>query len=105
MRTDLQVLYAGMREAAAWTTWTSSSLKPAEDREDWTAESPGFRALLRMAVAIEGPLSPETFERLPVIDGHCLDSTCCRTHNVEIAETRLSTAQCALCGTVFLLVR
>lgn len=39
-------------EAAAWTRWAPVGLDPVGDRDEWTFESAGFRAVLRLCCAL-----------------------------------------------------
>jgi hypothetical protein len=97
----------GPREAAAWEKWTVSE-ETIEGREDWNTGVPGFRALLRLCVALDhgrgvdpGSTSPASIETMPAADFYFLDQLYYLTHNVSIAPDTI-TITCSVCNTKFL---
>jgi hypothetical protein len=98
------------REMAAWLRWAPSSAAPAPQHEDWNSGVPGFRAILRLSVALEdgaktpGAISPEIVEQMPVTDFFFLDQLYYLTHNVSVASPQ-SALPCGRCGARFLPVR
>jgi hypothetical protein len=95
------------REAAAWNRWSPEGKERPPERFDWRYANPGFRAMLRLAVALEridavDEITPETVGRLPIPDFLFLDVLYYLSHNVDVPpDTRLNIA-CEECGCRFL---
>ncbi|MFH8249504.1 hypothetical protein ACH3VR_03955 [Microbacterium sp. B2969] len=67
-------------EAQAWDRWAPVGLDPLPEHEDWTFESAGFRAILRLRCALvhlgardRDDLAPDDIEALPLADFLFLD--------------------------------
>ncbi len=106
------------REIEAWRAWAPPRLEQPRERHHWRADHPGFRAELRLAVAIVelrdeiGALiepSPEAIEKLFLADVHFLDLVYTATHDLVFetpppGEEPRCTVHCT-CGQAYLPVR
>jgi hypothetical protein len=93
------------REAAAWRRL---DVDPADDHEDWSPDNPGFRTLLRLALALRADDDGlaemvEILERLLVVDVFFLDNVYYLTHFVPVPEPPdEALLTCPRCGGAFL---
>lgn len=95
----------GDREVQAWATWVDSVNRQPPERSHWRRRSPGFRAVLRLSVALapEGPLlSPEVVEALPIGAFLFLDLLHFAASNVAIGQSSRVSVACPGCSGVFL---
>ena len=101
----------GRRERAAWERWVPPGTARAEGREMWREDVAGFRAMLRLSVALErldglvGEITPEVIARMPIVDFYFLDNLYYLVHNVDIASDTPLVIDCAQCGKRYLPVR
>lgn len=78
------------------------------ERVHWREDHPGFRAALRLALAlvrldgVAGEPSPEAVERLPLGDFLFLDRLYALAHDVEVRSFERLTLTCERCGDTFL---
>ena len=92
----------------AWNRWAPPGDERAPGRQQWRHDVPGFRAALRLAVAltsVEGatdPISPALIERMPVVDFYFLDTLHYVTHNVDVGPQTHAAITCEQCGARFL---
>lgn len=96
-------------DAEAWRTWAPSGVEQPDERYYWRYRNPGFRALLRLGVAlreIDGNINvtPAALEPLPIVDYFFLDNAYYLTHNVPVRAGQLD-IRCEACGGIFLPVR
>jgi hypothetical protein len=89
------------REAEAWQRWTRASA-------DGTFENPGFRAIVRAALALDRldgnrEVTPEMIESLPVCDFLFIDSVHYLLRNVGILDFERAAVPCPACGERFML--
>ena len=99
----------GADETMAWQRWVDrQSNEPGH--EQWRHEVPGFRAGLRLAVALEqldgmsGEITPSIVLSMPAVDFYFLDNLHYLTHNVTVQDEHKASVGCGLCGRNFLLV-
>ncbi len=77
-------------------------------REDWLYSVLGFRAILRLSVALkelqgESVLStPELVESIPIVDYFFLDCLYWLTYEVDIKNESSPNVKCERCGVIFL---
>jgi hypothetical protein len=92
----------------AWSRWAPPDDERAPGRTQWRHDVPGFRAMLRLAVAltsVEGtsePISPALVERMPAVDFYFLDTLHYVTHNVDVGPQTHAAITCEKCGARFL---
>jgi hypothetical protein len=78
-------------------------------REQWREDVPGFRAALRLSVALKyldglsGEITPEAVLQMPATDFYFLDNLHYLAHNVDITDEAKATIRCAQCGRPFVL--
>jgi hypothetical protein len=98
----------GAAELAAWQYWAPRESERAVGREQWREDVPGFRAVLRLTVALDqldgsaGTISPEIVLRMPSVDFYFLDNLYYLTHNVDIAANNDPEVKCSSCAQIFL---
>ena len=99
------------RERAAWERWAPPGTARAPGREMWRADVVGFRAILRLSVALErldgidGEITPEVVARMPMVDFYFLDNVYYLTHNVDVPGDTAAVIDCEQCGNRYLPVR
>jgi hypothetical protein len=94
-------------EAAAWKRWAPVGQTPPEDRAHWRYRSPGFRATLRLTVALrsldaEEALTPERIEALSIVDHLFLDAAYFLTHYADQPSAEAMVVTCEGCGGTYL---
>lgn len=95
------------RDAAAWDRWAPRWTEPPPGRRSWATHKPGFRGLLRLALALEGGVAglevdPALLERLPAPDWYFLDALYALAHNTRVPHLAQSGHPCPNCGKRFL---
>jgi hypothetical protein len=94
------------REIAAWERWVPETGHPYRSHR-----VPGFRAVLRLALAlerlndVEGEVTPDVVATLPATDAFFLDNLYYLTHAVSVPTDTRSAIVCGACGALFLPVR
>ncbi|MDB4930127.1 MAG: hypothetical protein JWM10_2611 [Myxococcaceae bacterium] len=94
------------RELAAWKQWAPWFQAPIE-KAHWDRKLSGFRAVLRASAAvlsldgIEGPVTPEVIEAMPVVDWYYLNQLYHLTRVVNVPGDA-TPALCQGCGAKFL---
>ncbi len=100
----------GTSERAAWARWVTSREVGISGREQWREDVPGFRAALRLAVAlehlqgIEGEITPEVVLDMLSVDFYFLDNLHYLVHNVDLQNDKKASINCEACGLPFLLI-
>jgi hypothetical protein len=109
---DLDVAADGALEdeAAAWARWAPDDVTPPEGRAHWRRESPGFRAILRLTVALRSidsvrDVSPAHVEALSVADFFLLDTCYALLHYVDQPHPESLAVSCENCGGTYLALR
>jgi hypothetical protein len=97
-------------ETQAWTRWAPEGRTPPEGRAHWRRVSPGFRAILRMSVAVREldgipQVTPERIESMSLADFSFLDASYFLTHNVDQLRSDAMVVECAVCGGRYLPLR
>jgi hypothetical protein len=99
----------GSLEMAAWDRWVNAEPnKPG--REQWRDDIPGFRAALRLAVALErldrfpGEITPEIVLEMPAVDFYFLDNLHYLAYNADVPDQTRITVNCERCKQPFGLV-
>lgn len=95
------------REAAAWDRWAPPDAIPPPERSHWLRALPGFRAILRLSVALESldgatDVTPERVEALSLADFLFLDAAYDLTHHVDQPRPDALVATCEDCGGAYL---
>ncbi|MBX7194759.1 MAG: hypothetical protein K1X94_22075 [Sandaracinaceae bacterium] len=98
------------REAQAWDTFAPIGVDPPDEHFDWTFEEPGFRATLRLSVALESlddqaVDGPAALEPLPVCDLLFLDELYRLAWLTPARATLAASVECGACRAAFLPVR
>jgi hypothetical protein len=100
------------REIDAWRRWASPRMDPPTERIHYEPGHPGFRALLRLAVALvelrteDGSVepTPESVANMYLADVQFLDLIYTATHDLPVESQPRCTIHCA-CGQAYLPVR
>jgi hypothetical protein len=93
---------------AAWLRWVQG--RPFDpERTHWSIFEPGFRAVLRMTLALdaldgERDLSPDIIERLPMTDFLFIDAAYHYLHHLDVTDGESASVVCPGCQERFLLV-
>jgi hypothetical protein len=95
------------REAEAWAAWVPPGIEKTEGHWHWRKRVPGFRAMLRLAVALDPSpdrpsLSPSTIEAMPIGAYLFLDLLHFATSNVDITDGTRAEVTCPACLQRFL---
>ena len=105
------------REIEAWRTWAPPTLEQPAERTYWHPDRPGFRAAIRLAVALgelraedSAPIepTPEAIEKLFLADVDFLDLVYTATHDLEVETPPGDEPPCTIhcsCGQAYLPVR
>jgi len=97
---------APMREAAAWRHHVPAGVEPEDERAHWRETSTGFRAILRLSVALAWPdgrdATPAEVDVLPVGAFFFLDLLHFATCNLDIPDAARLAVRCPSCGGDFL---
>jgi hypothetical protein len=95
-------------EVEAWRRWAPADGPRAEGHEQWREDIAGFRAVLRLAVALETlgenakPPGPADVMTLPLADFLFLDNLHFLLHDLAIPSDHGLLVQCGKCGRRFL---
>jgi hypothetical protein len=105
---ELDVDPAKPREAALWRTWAlPDDVDPASTRASWTPGCAGFRASIRLTVALDDPrngaVTPETIAALPLCDVFFLNALYWLTYAALPSQPHA--LACPRCATTFTPVR
>ncbi len=97
------------RDADAWSRWVLADQPFDPARAHWTWGNPGFRAILRMALALERlddtrALTPDVIERLPMPDFLFADAAYHLLRVVDLTDPARAMIHCPACTEAFLLV-
>ena len=90
-------------EELAWERWAPPERPPPADHAHWRRASPGFRAILRMSVALRSldghqDVSPGMVEGLSIADFGFLDACYYLTHYADQPRPDAMVVTCAGCG-------
>jgi hypothetical protein len=94
--------------ADAWKRWTGPAATSSPGREQWRPDVPGFRAMLRLSVAltqIDGraeEASPGLIEAMPLADFYFLDTLHYVTTAADASGRSRTVIACERCGQSFL---
>lgn len=97
------------REEDAWIRWGRDGLPLAGGPAHWRRTHPGFRAILRMALALarldgDAQLGPDVVETLPMADFVFADAVFHLLHHVDVSDTVRARLTCPSCREQFLAV-
>ena len=97
-------------EAAAWRRWAPTGVTPPAERSHWRYRSPGFRAIVRLTVALRAldgdtALTPERIEALSLADFLFLDAAYFLTHYADQPTSEALVLTCEACGGRYLPLR
>ncbi|MEJ7813236.1 MAG: hypothetical protein WKG32_22690 [Gemmatimonadaceae bacterium] len=103
---DPQALSAE-HEAEGWGRWAPWGEMPPRERAEWRRGNAGFRAMLRLALALDSlepaaEPSPESVGAMPVVDFYCLDALYHLAHDLDVPEGGRPLLRCERCAGSFL---
>lgn len=97
------------REQSILHRFAPPGREPDSEHPDWTWESTGFRAVLRLLLRLDhlggitaDKLTPETLEVLSIVDFLFLDAICYFTESPDLRPDPRRPLQCPLCQQTFL---
>jgi hypothetical protein len=95
------------RDAGGWRRWADEEQPFDAARPHWRYASPGFRAILRMALALArlddiDDVTPELIERLPVTDFRFADAVHHYVFGVDVHDAARASITCPACQQKFL---
>lgn len=99
---SLQTPEARAREELAWRQWAPTGTARPEGKSHWRQNNTGFRAILRLSVALDPPASPSQVEDMPIGAFLFLDLLHFAANNVDVTDPDRLQVKCSNCERYFL---
>lgn len=99
---SLQSSEALALEEEAWRQWVPDNFRPEDEQAHWRRNSPPFRAILRLGLAIDPPVPPRVVDQMPLGAFLFLDLLYFATNNVDVKAPDRLQVKCPGCQHYFL---
>src|SRR5262249_51871778 len=98
------------REEEAWARWAPDGVTPPAGFAHWRRDSPGFRAILRLTIALRAlddnhDPTPRDVEALSIADFLVLDTCYQLVHYADQPQAEALVVTCENCGAEYLGLR